>query len=71
HSEIDAMDCFDRVCLEAVLEVCKHYQSLSEAGRQLYNISRNKKQNQNDADRLSKYLKRFGITWSTISNFID
>ncbi|WP_370255936.1 hypothetical protein [Erwinia sp. 198] len=35
--------------------------SLSEAGRRLFAVSRQGKKQPNDADRLRKYLARFGL----------
>ena len=61
------MDAFDRVQLAHVLDVCRKCRSLSEAGRHLFNASRSRKASTNDADRLRKYLNRFGIEWSQIS----
>ena len=61
------MDAFDRVQVAHVLDVCRNCKSLSEAGRQLFNASRGRKASTNDADRLRKYLNRFGIEWSQIS----
>jgi transcriptional regulatory protein RtcR len=63
-AEIDA---FDRVQLAHVVEVCRASKSLSEAGRQLFSASRGRKASTNDADRLRKYLNRFGIEWAQIS----
>ena len=60
------MDLFDRSQLKHVLEVCVRSRSLSEAGRTLYSASRGKKTTPNDADRLRKYLARFGVEWSHI-----
>lgn len=62
-SEIDR---FDRVQLNDIIAVCRTCRSLSEAGRQLFSASRQKKQNVNDADRLRKYLARFGLSWNEI-----
>jgi transcriptional regulatory protein RtcR len=61
------MDAFDRVQVAHVLGVCRKCRSLSEAGRQLFSASRGRKASTNDADRLRKYLNRFGIEWSQIS----
>jgi transcriptional regulatory protein RtcR len=61
------MDAFDRVQVAHVLDVCRKSRSLSEAGRQLFSASRGRKASTNDADRLRKYLNRFGIEWSQIS----
>lgn len=63
---VDNLDLFDRVQLEKVLEVCRVARSLSEAGRLLFTVSRLKKKAPNDADRLRKYLSRFGIEWNDI-----
>ena len=60
------IDLFDRRQLETVLEVCRRSASLSEAGRELFAVSRQKKANPNDADRLRKYLARFGLSWENI-----
>ncbi|CBG90434.1 RNA repair transcriptional activator RtcR [Citrobacter rodentium] len=60
------LDLFDRCQLETVLEVCRRSASLSEAGRELFAVSRQKKTNPNDADRLRKYLARFGLSWESI-----
>jgi transcriptional regulatory protein RtcR len=61
-----ALDRFDRVQLADVLEACRRARSLSEAGRVLFAASRAKKENPNDADRLRKYLARFGIEWGDL-----
>jgi transcriptional regulatory protein RtcR len=60
------LDLFDRAQLSAVLEVCRRSRSLSEAGRELFAASRAKKKAPNDADRLRKYLARFGVEWNEI-----
>ncbi|WP_312079810.1 RNA repair transcriptional activator RtcR [Leclercia sp.] len=60
------LDLFDQRQLETVLEVCRRSASLSEAGRELFAVSRMKKVNPNDADRLRKYLARFGLSWESL-----
>ena len=60
------VDLFDRVQLEAVIEVCRASSTLSEAGRKLFAVSRQEKQRANDADRLRKYLARFGLEWGKV-----
>ncbi|AGC46752.1 Fis family transcriptional regulator [Myxococcus stipitatus DSM 14675] len=61
------LDRFDRVQLADVLGVCQGVRSLSEAGRVLFTQSRARKASVNDADRLKKYLARFGLTWVDVS----
>jgi transcriptional regulatory protein RtcR len=62
------LDRFDRVQLADVLSICRRSRSLSEAGRELFAVSRSKKASVNDADRLRKYLARFGITWDMVAS---
>ena len=59
----EELDLFDRAQLERVLDVCRMSASLSEAGRTLFAVSRQSKKQPNDADRLRKYLARFGLDW--------
>jgi transcriptional regulatory protein RtcR len=61
----DALDAFDRVQLAAVIRTCRQNTSLSAAGRQLFAVSRAGKTSPNDADRLRKYLARFGLDWAS------
>jgi transcriptional regulatory protein RtcR len=67
ESARSALDPFDRVQLAEVLRICRSSRNLSEAGRQLFSVSRTKKGTTNDADRLRKYLARFGLDWSQVS----
>jgi transcriptional regulatory protein RtcR len=60
------LDLFDRVQLQAVLQVCAQARTLSDAGRQLFNHSRTQRAVLNDADRLRKYLAKFGLRWEQI-----
>jgi transcriptional regulatory protein RtcR len=61
--EIEALDLFDRLQLQAVLEVCRRSSSLADAGRKLFAATRSKRSSLNDSDRLRKYLGRFGLDW--------
>ena len=61
------LDRFDRVQLADVLNVCRASRSMSEAGRELFAASRALKSSVNDADRLKKYLTRFGLSWDRVS----
>jgi transcriptional regulatory protein RtcR len=60
------IDLFDRLQLASVIKVCTKSASLSEAGRTLFNASRQRKSSNNDADRLRKYLAKFGLTWESV-----
>jgi transcriptional regulatory protein RtcR len=58
------LDRFERVQLEEVLRVCRSSPSLSAAGRELFASSRAQKSSSNDADRLRKYLGRYGLRFN-------
>ena len=58
-----ALDLFDRAQLACVIRVCRDSKTLSEAGRRLFAVTRGKRKVANDADRLRKYLGRFGLAW--------
>ena len=60
------IDLFDRLQLQAVIALCRESASLSEAGRRLFQVSRQAKVKANDADRLRKYLARFGLDWAQV-----
>ncbi|MBT9528004.1 MAG: sigma 54-interacting transcriptional regulator [Rhizobacter sp.] len=62
----EALDLFDRLQLEAVLRVCRESKTLSEAGRKLFHATRTQRSVVNDADRLRKYLARFGLSWVSL-----
>ncbi|MGY4641556.1 RNA repair transcriptional activator RtcR [Pseudomonas sp. TE24901] len=62
----DDLDLFDQLQLKAVIDVCLQADSLSDAGRRLFGVSRQAKAQPNDADRLRKYLARFGIDWKQL-----
>ncbi|MEO0421224.1 MAG: RNA repair transcriptional activator RtcR [Pseudomonadota bacterium] len=60
------LDLFDRLQLSGVIDVCRRSETLSAAGRTLFGASRQARRTTNDADRLRKYLQRFGLSWREI-----
>ena len=63
---LDSIDPFERVQLAEVIRVCRASHTLSDAGRRLFAVSRSRKAAPNDADRLRKYLGRFGLDWKAL-----
>jgi transcriptional regulatory protein RtcR len=63
-----AIDPFDQVQLAEVIRVCQRSRSLSEAGRTLFSASRSRRSSSNDADRLRKYLQRYGLDWAAMQD---
>jgi transcriptional regulatory protein RtcR len=66
EDEIAGIDPFDIVQLAEVIRVCRDSKSLADAGKKLFSISRARKKNVNDSDRLRKYLEKFGLEWSKV-----
>jgi transcriptional regulatory protein RtcR len=64
--QLEELDLFDRAQLAFVVDVCRRSRSLSDAGRILFGVSRARKTFSNDADRLRKYLARFGVEFSQL-----
>lgn len=63
---VDSIDRFDRAQLSEVVSVCRASKSISAAGRALFDVSRAQKASRNDADRLRKYLARFGLNFEAL-----
>ncbi len=63
---VEQMDLFDVMQLKGVIKVCRQSKSMSDAGRKLFAVSRSAKAIANDADRLKKYLAKFGLSWDTV-----
>jgi transcriptional regulatory protein RtcR len=63
-AKLEEIDPFDRVQLAEVIRICRRSRSLSEAGRALFSASRSRRATSNDADRLRKYLQRYGLDWA-------
>lgn len=57
------IDAFDLVQLALVIRTCETSKTLSAAGRALFAASRATRTSRNDADRLRKYLAKFGLGW--------
>jgi sigma54-dependent transcription regulator len=66
EGKVAGLDPFVRVQLREVVKICRRSRSMSEAGRTLFAVSRRERRTTNDADRLRKYLGRFGIQWEAI-----
>jgi transcriptional regulatory protein RtcR len=71
EEKVAALDAFDRVQLEHVLELVQRSRSLSDAGRLLFSASRRQKASANDADRLRKYLARYGLDWKSLHEVVE
>ena len=66
----EKLDLFDQAQLAFVIQVCWDSATLSEAGRKLFAATRENRKTANDADRLRKYLVRFGLDWQGIKQAV-
>jgi len=65
-SEVAGLDRLELVQLADVVSVCRGARSMSDAGRRLFAVSRSKRATTNDADRIRKYLLRFGLSFADL-----
>jgi len=68
---MEAIDPFDRVQLEYVVEVCRRSANFSDAGRSLFTVSRKQRASTNDSDRLRKYLAKFELDCAPSPNDLN
>ena len=54
-------DEFDLVQFAHVASVCRASDTAADAAKKLFAVSRMAKKSNNDSDRLTKYLSRFGV----------
>lgn len=64
--QVAGLDYFDQLQLANVIQVCKASRSMAEAGRTLFNVSREGKRSQNDSHRIRTYLKKFGLEFADL-----
>lgn len=67
EEQIADIDPFDRPQLAYVIQTCKNSNNISEAGRKLFAVSREKRKSTNDGDRLRKYLAKFELTFDKLT----
>ncbi|MBR2435459.1 MAG: RNA repair transcriptional activator RtcR [Lentisphaeria bacterium] len=63
---MDLYDPFDLAQLEYTVNVCRESKNISEAGRQLFSVTRTQRKTRNDTDRLTKYLAKFDLSFEKI-----
>lgn len=63
------LDLFDQLQLRQVARICQTSQTAAEAGRKLFNLSRQQKSSGNDSHRLIQYLAKFGLDFKTVKQW--
>ncbi|MCO4782052.1 MAG: RNA repair transcriptional activator RtcR [Candidatus Cloacimonetes bacterium] len=66
--QLEKIDLFDQLQLQSILKVCSQCDSLAQAGKELFAVTRNSKSTNNDSDRIRKYLAKFGLNWKQIKD---
>jgi len=49
-----------------VIQICHQCSSMAEAGRRLFNVSRDQKASSNDSHRIKTYLNKYGLTFTQL-----
>lgn len=63
-------DRFDLSQLEAVLRAIMDTDSMAQAGRELFSVSRAAKDNPNDSDRVRKFLTRWSLNYADVRRLL-
>ena len=66
QTQLNRIDPFDRPSLANAIQICRHSDNLSDAGRKLFSVSRENRKTKNDTDRLKKYLAKYDVRWADI-----
>ncbi|WP_022951996.1 RNA repair transcriptional activator RtcR [Leucothrix mucor] len=64
---IAEIDLFDHAQLAHVIEICRGSKSMAEAGRKLFNVSRERRSSSNDSNRLKVYLNKFDLEFKQLT----
>ena len=67
-NELSELDLYDQILLSGIIDVCKHSKSMADAGRKLFNVSRNAKTTNNDSHRIKQILAKNGLSFKDIQS---
>ena len=62
------IDHFDQVMLAEIIKACRESSSMAEAGRKLFNVSRNTKKSSNDSHRVKQLLNKYRLRFEDLKN---
>ncbi|PID42323.1 MAG: transcriptional regulator [Proteobacteria bacterium] len=63
---IEQIDYYDQLKLAGLIEVCRASDSMADAGRKLFNVSRTAKKSTNDSHRVKQLLAKYGLRFEDI-----
>ncbi len=62
------LDNLEKYTLVGVQSICRQSNSMAEAGRKLFNVSRLEKKSKNDSHRLKQLLTKYGLTFEELKS---
>lgn len=62
----DDLDLYDQIKLAGIIAVCRDSQSMAEAGRRLFNITRDAKTSNNDSHRVKQLLSKYKLNFADL-----
>jgi transcriptional regulatory protein RtcR len=63
-----SLDLFEHIQLAGIAKICKNTHSMAEAGRVLFDQSREQKKSINDSHRLKQLLSKYGLTFKQLNS---
>lgn len=60
------LDVYEQIQLAGLIKVCRASKSMAEAGRTLFNVSRNEKKSTNDSHRVKQLLAKYQLTFEQL-----
>ena len=64
---LDGMDYYDQINLANMVKICQQCQSMAEAGRKLFNKSREMKSSVNDSHRVKQLLGKYKLSFNELT----
>ena len=59
----EEIDYYDQLKLASLIDVCRSSNSMAEAGRKLFNVSRETKKSNNDSHRVKQLLEKYNLSF--------
>jgi transcriptional regulatory protein RtcR len=60
------IDYYDQLKLAGLIKICQQSNSMAEAGRRLFNVSRTTKRSHNDSHRVKQLLGKYGLSFNEL-----
>ncbi|WNZ56529.1 sigma 54-interacting transcriptional regulator [Microbulbifer sp. MKSA007] len=67
RDHIEQMDYYEQIKLAGLIQVCADSNSMAEAGRKLFQVSRTSKKSNNDSHRVRQLLDKYGLKFDQLN----